>query len=148
MLSAAMWRSCMAMVVILPALHIGVYHFATLGTFRPLAVGAVLLGCTNLDQQLARPLCLSDTTTVCFDAQFVSPHAGPFRGTAKTASAAREITRKIFQGGKHFHCLTQRSSTTYCARARFESELLISSPPVPHPLTLTRSPTPPYLHPP
>ena len=87
------------MLVILSALH--AYHVgvvAAVGIFQP---SGVLPGCTDLDRRLARHL--AEATAVCFDPQFVSPHAGPFRGMAETANAERAVTRKTLQGGKYLH---------------------------------------------
>eukprot|EP00964_Phaeocystis_antarctica_P136224 scaffold100658_cov72-Phaeocystis_antarctica.AAC.1 len=118
---AAWPGTSMTTLVVLAALHIGANHAVAVGTFQPPAVGAVLLGCSDLDQpQISH----EPATAVCSDPQFVNPHAGLLRGTAESANAERAVAwRKMLRG---FHLLRpafvdrDQCSSTDCARVRFD----------------------------
>eukprot|EP00964_Phaeocystis_antarctica_P024780 scaffold13886_cov72-Phaeocystis_antarctica.AAC.1 len=115
---AAWPGTSMTTLVVLAALHIGAYRVVAVGTFQPPAVGAVLLGCSDLDQPHTSH---GPATPVCFDPQFVNPHAGLLRDSADSANAARAVAwQKMFRGS-HLHRPVyvdrEQWSSTDCARA-------------------------------
>ena len=142
---AAWPRTSMATLVVLAALHIGAYRVAAVRTFQPPAVGAVLLGCSDLEQPHTSH---GPAMAVCFDPQFVNPHAGLLRDSAESANAARAVAwRKMFRGS-YLHrpvYVHEQWSSTDCARARFDPT---SGPPPRYKPTSPSTLRQPHLDPP